>query len=87
MTAPVVQDNEGDPTGARITLSFSKFVPDVTSSDRTQQRILFRRGSPVQAYTDTFTTLKAAILNHHVLVGMSTDMVLFRPSVRQSRSP
>jgi hypothetical protein len=34
--------------------------------------------TPVQAYTDTLPpTLKSAILDHHVLVGMSTDMVLF----------
>jgi len=34
--------------------------------------------TPIQAYTDTLPTkLKDAILNHHVLVGMSTDMVLF----------
>ena len=90
MSAPVVQDNEGDPTGARITLSFSKFVPDVTPAQikaLLAPLISFDMKTPVQAYTDTLPpTLKAAILNHHVLVGMSTDMVLFALGPPESKS-
>jgi len=90
MSAPVVQDNEGDPTGARITLSFSKFVPDVTPAQikaLLAPLISFDMKTPVQAYTDTLPpSLKAAILNHHVLVGMSTDMVLFALGPPESKS-
>jgi hypothetical protein len=90
MSAPVVQDNEGDPTGARITLSFSKFVPDVTPAQIKSllaPLISFDMKTPVQAYTDTLPpSLKAAILNHHVLVGMSTDMVLFALGPPESKS-
>ena len=40
--------------------------------------ISFDLKTPIQAYTDTLPQkLKDAILNHHVMVGMSTDMVLF----------
>ena len=90
MSAPVVQDNEGDPTGARITLSFSKFVPDVTPAQikaLLAPLVSFDMKTPVQAYTDTLPpSLKAAILNHHVLVGMSTDMVLFALGPPESKS-
>ena len=40
--------------------------------------ISFDVKTPIQAFTDTLPPkLKDAILDHHVLVGMSTDMVLF----------
>jgi hypothetical protein len=40
--------------------------------------ISFDVKTPVQAYTDTLpTALKDAILDHKVLVGMNTDMVMF----------
>lgn len=90
MSAPVVQDNEGDPTGARVTLTFSNFVPDVTPAQikaLLAPLISFDMKTPVQAYTDTLPpSLKAAILNHHVLVGMSTDMVLFALGPPESKS-
>jgi len=49
--------------------------------------ISFDVKTPIQAFTDTLPPqLKDAILNHHVLVGMSTDMVLFAKGQPQSKS-
>lgn len=78
---PVVQDGDPEPTGARLTLVFPKYVPQITG-DEVQNLlaplISFRVKTPIQAFTDTLPPkLKEAILDHHVLVGMSTDMVLF----------
>ena len=78
---PVVQGEEQDPVGARLTLSFENHVPALTGAQvkaLLAPLISFDVKTPVQAFTDTLPTkLKEAILNHHVLVGMSTDMVLF----------
>jgi hypothetical protein len=78
---PVVQDDGQEPVGARLTLVFEKQIPELTG---TQVKALlaplisFDVKTPVQAFTDTLPpVLKDAILNHHVLVGMSTEMVLF----------
>ena len=52
--------------------------------------ISFDLKTPIQAYTDTLPPkLKDAILNHHVMVGMTTDMVMFalgQPDRRSARS-
>jgi len=78
---PVVQDNEADPTGARLTLTFKGAIPDLSGKDvkaLLAPLISFDVKTPIQAYTDTLPQkLKDAILNHQVWVGMSTDMVLF----------
>ena len=80
-TTPMVQDNGEQPTGARLTLVFEKDIPAMTGSDvkaLLRPLISFDVKTPVQAYTDTLPpVLKDAILNHHVLVGMSPEMVLF----------
>ena len=80
-TTPVVQDNGPDPVGSRITLVFPHTVPEVTGSQVEEllgPLLEFGVKSPVQAYTDTLPPmLKQAILEHRVLVGMSTDMVLY----------
>jgi hypothetical protein len=80
-TNPVVQDSGEIPQGARITLTFKDHVPELTG---VQVKALlapllsFDTKTPMQAFTDTLPpALKKAILDHHVLVGMSTDMVLF----------
>jgi len=90
MSAPVVQDPGQEPVGARITLSFDKFVPDVTPAQIKSllaPLISFDMKTPVQAYTDTLPPkLKEAILNHRVMVGMSTDMVLFALGQPESKS-
>ena len=78
---PAVQDDGVEPVGARLTLAFKGGVPELTGSDiktLLSPLISFDVKTPIQAFTDTLPpTLKKAILDHHVLVGMSTDMVLF----------
>ena len=79
---PVVQGgNDPDPVGSRLTLDFKGRIPELTG---TQVKALlaplisFDVKTPIQAFTDTLPPkLKDAILNHHVMVGMSTEMVLF----------
>ncbi|MGA8042821.1 MAG: hypothetical protein WCA37_08465 [Terracidiphilus sp.] len=78
---PIIQDDGTVPTGSRITLVFPNHVPDLTG-DQVEALlaplISFKVKSPIEAFTDTLPPmLKDAILNHHVLVGMTTDMVLF----------
>ena len=80
--SPIVQGgDDGEPTGARITLEFKGGVPSLTASQvkaLLSPLISFDVKTPIQAYTDTLPPkLKEAILNHNVWVGMSTDMVLF----------
>jgi hypothetical protein len=79
--APVTQDDGQQPTGARLTLTFKDHVPELTGKQVEAllgPLISFEVKTPIQAFTDTLPPqLKAAILDHTVLVGMSTDMVLF----------
>jgi hypothetical protein len=80
-TTPVVQDQGQEPVGSRITLVFPHDVPEI--SGQQVEALLapllgFGVKSPVEAYTDTLPpALKKAILDHHVLVGMSTEMVIY----------
>jgi len=78
---PVVQDDGQAPTGSRLSLTFKDHVPELTGAQvkaLLAPLISFDMKTPVQAYTDTLPPkLKDAILNHQVLVGMSTDMVMF----------
>lgn len=80
-TNPLVQDDGTEPTGTRVTLVFHKYVPEVTPAQvkaLLAPLISFDMKTPVQAYTDTLPPqLKKAILDHHVMVGMNTDMVLY----------
>ena len=79
--APVVQGDDQDPVGARLTLDFKGQIPELTGSQvkaLLAPLISFDVKTPIQAFTDTLPPkLKDAILNHHVMVGMSTDMVTF----------
>ncbi|HEY1766946.1 MAG TPA: hypothetical protein VGG26_04800 [Terracidiphilus sp.] len=88
-SSPVVAD-EPDPTGARLTLSFKDHIPTLTGSQVKAllgPLISFDVKTPIQAFTDTLPTpLKDAILNHHVWVGMSTDMVLYAKGQPQSKT-
>ncbi len=78
---PTVADAAGDPVGSRLTLTFADHVPEITPAQvkaLLAPLISFDVKSPVQAFTDTLPpALKNAILGHKVLVGMTTDMVLF----------
>ncbi len=80
-TNPIMQGDDQQPVGSRISLAFKEHVPALTDKDvkaLLSPLISFDVKTPVQAYTDTLPKkLKDAILEHHVLVGMSTDMVLF----------
>jgi hypothetical protein len=90
MMNPVVQDDGEEPVGARVSLVFPAHVPELTGSDvkaLLAPLISFDVKTPIQAYTDTLPpTLKNAILNHHVLVGMSTDMVLYARGAPDNKS-
>ena len=91
MAAPVVQGGqENEPVGSRLTLAFDSHVPELTGADvkaLLSPMISFDVKTPIQAYTDTLPTkLKEAILDHHVLVGMSTDMVLFAKGAPEGKS-
>ena len=81
MTNSVVQGSGQEPVGARLTLIFQNRVPELTGADvkaLLAPLISFDLKTPIQAFTDTLPKkLKDAILDHHVLVGMTTDMVLF----------
>jgi len=89
--SPVVQGDDQAPTGARLTLAFDNHLPELTGADvkaLLAPLISFDLKTPIQAFTDTLPAkLKDAILDHHVLVGMSTDMVVFAmgPPDRKSR--
>jgi hypothetical protein len=78
---PTLANQEGDPAGSRITLAFADHIPELTPAQvkaLLAPLISFDVKTPIQAYTDTLPKeLKDAILGHKVLVGMSTDMVLF----------
>jgi len=78
---PTNANQQGDPTGSRLTLTFHDHVPELTGQQvkaLLAPLISFDVKSPIQAFTDTLPAdLKKAILDHTVLVGMSTEMVLY----------
>ncbi len=81
ITNPVVADDGQEPVGSRLTLAFKGGIPELTGDQvkaLLAPLISFDVKTPVQAYTDTLPKpLKDAILNHQVLVGMSTEMLMF----------
>jgi len=89
MMSPAVQGDGTAPTGARLTLTFKEHIPELTGKEveaLLAPLISFEVKTPIQAFTDTLPPmLKDAILNHHVLVGMSTDMVLFAKGRPESK--
>ena len=79
MGAPLARDT-GEPVGSRITLVFEHGVPDLTG---VQVKALlapilgFGQKSPAEAYSQSLPPLlRTAVLEHRVLVGMNTEMVL-----------
>lgn len=78
---PIVNDSGPEPVGARVTLVFAHGVPEMTPEqleDLLAPVVGFGVKSPIEAYTDTLPpALRKAILDHHVLVGMSTEMVVY----------
>jgi len=89
-TNPVMQGDNQEPVGARLTLAFHEKVPALTGKDvkaLLSPLISFDVKTPAQAFTDTLPTkLKNAILNHQVLVGMSTDMVMYAKGQPDNKS-
>jgi hypothetical protein len=89
MTPMVQGGDESQPMGSRLTLEFKGGVPSMTASQvkaLLAPLISFDVKTPVQAFTDTLPPkLKEAILNHDVLVGMNTDMVLFAKGQPQKK--
>jgi hypothetical protein len=87
---PVVQGDDQDPAGARLTLEFKGHIPELTGAQVKSllaPLISFDVKTPVQAFTDTLPPrLKDAILKHHVIVGMSTEMVLFALGQPESKT-
>jgi hypothetical protein len=79
-SSPLAPD-EPAPTGARITLVFHDYVPELTGDQvKALLRPLldFSMKSPLKAYTDTLPPKIAKAVNaHEVLVGMDEDMVLY----------
>ncbi|HVJ09744.1 MAG TPA: hypothetical protein VM554_15310 [Acidisarcina sp.] len=80
-TTPIVNDQAEEPVGSRVTLLFEREVPELTGA---QVKALFGPildftfKTPLQAFVDPLPPkLKNAILNHEVLVGMSTEMVIY----------
>jgi hypothetical protein len=88
---PVVQDSSDgqEPVGSKLTLTFQTHVPEMTGKQveaLLAPLISFEVKTPIQAFTDTLPPkLKDAILDHNVLVGMSTDMVLFAKGQPQNK--
>lgn len=78
---PIVQDDGNPATGARLTLEFKGHIPELTGTEveaLLAPLISFGVKTPIEAFTDTLPAkLKSAIMDHNVMVGMSTDMVLF----------
>ncbi len=76
---PLAQDSGQEPTGVRVTLQFEKFVPELTGTEVMEllyPLVDFKVKTPAEAYVDTLPAqLREAILKHHVLVGMSPEMV------------
>jgi hypothetical protein len=80
MTTPIVRDSDQAPSGTRITLIFPHVVPDMTGMQveaLVKPIVDFSLKNPIQAYADTLPPwLRKSILDHQVLVGMNTDMVI-----------
>jgi len=78
---PIVRDNGGEPNGARVTLTFGNRVPELTGAQvkaLLAPLLSFDVKTPIEAFTDTLPDkLKQAILNHQVLVGMNTEMLIY----------
>jgi hypothetical protein len=88
-TNPVVQDAK-DPEGARLTIDFGHTVPPLTGQQVKAllvPLISFDVKTPIQAFTDTLPpALKDAILSHKVMVGMSTEMVMYAKGQPRAKS-
>jgi len=74
-------DASANPRGSFVDLYFDKYVPEVTGpklKELLRPVFDFDAKSAVEAYLETVSPkVKEAIKNHHVLVGMNHDMVIY----------
>ena len=79
-SAAPMDPNQGQPTGAAVTLQFNKEVPEMNGEEL--QKLLspvldFGVKSAAEVYIDTMPPkVKEAMKKHEVLVGMNKDMVV-----------
>ncbi|MDE3106036.1 MAG: hypothetical protein KGK08_12750 [Acidobacteriota bacterium] len=87
--APVVQDTDDAPTGARVTLVFKGGVPQISAPEvksLLQPVIDFGVKTSEEAYANTLPEpIKKAIATHQVLVGMNHRMVLASMGAPESK--
>ncbi len=74
-------DSNANARGSFVDLYFDKYVPEMTGPELKEALrpvFDFDSKSPLEAYLETVPPkVKDAIKNHHVLVGMNRDMVIF----------
>jgi hypothetical protein len=74
-------DSSANARGSFVDLYFDKYVPELTGPDLKQLLrpvFDFDAKSPLEAYLETVPPqVKDAIKNHHVLVGMNHEMVIY----------
>lgn len=74
-------DSSANARGSFVDLYFDKYVPEITGPELKQMLrpvFDFDAKSAVEAYLETVTPqIKEAIKNHHVLVGMNREMVIY----------
>src|SRR5438270_5506289 len=75
-----VDPNQGQPTGAAVTLEFKKHVPEMTGAELKQMLtpvLDFSVKTAAEVFVDTLPPkIKAAVKKHEVLVGMNREMVV-----------
>ena len=74
-------DGSANPRGSYVNLVFDQYIPEMDAK-RLKELLRpvfdFNARSPEEAYLDTVAPkVKQAILDHHVLVGMDRDMVIY----------
>jgi hypothetical protein len=74
-------DSNANARGSFVDLYFDKYVPEITGPELKEALrpvFDFDSKSPLEAYLDTVPPkVKEAIKNHHVLVGMNREMVIY----------
>jgi len=80
-TSIVPSDPDANPRGSYVDLVFDRYVPDLNPQqlrDLLRPVFDFDAKSAVEAYLETVPPkAKGAIKNHHVLVGMNREMVIY----------
>jgi hypothetical protein len=75
-----VDPNQGQPTGAAVTVEFKKHVPEMTGAELKQMLtpvLDFSVKTAAEVFVDTLPPkIREAVKRHEVLVGMNHDMVV-----------